>query len=185
MGYAFVDDTDLVSSTYLPSTLDSVYAGIQHSLNAWRSGIHASGGAIVPEKSHWYLIDFKWTNGVPNTGCRIILFSDITCGFGTSILSDAWDGRKSLNRSPYNWPNQALLPPDHWITWRTVLGKLCSRARILRRPLGKWLSSRTPTFFYDIQSVRVYASIDKEVYFYIRQMAGVASRSNCGRYGNQ
>jgi hypothetical protein len=32
-------------------------------LNAWQGGLHASGGAIVPEKSHWYWIDFNWQNG--------------------------------------------------------------------------------------------------------------------------
>jgi hypothetical protein len=28
-------------------------------LDLWEGGIRATGGAIVPEKSHWYLIDFK------------------------------------------------------------------------------------------------------------------------------
>ena len=26
-------------------------------------GLRAAGGAFVPEKSHWYLIDFVWMDG--------------------------------------------------------------------------------------------------------------------------
>jgi hypothetical protein len=38
VGYAFVDDTDLVAS---------------------------KPNIIVPEKSHWYLVEFGWRDGVP------------------------------------------------------------------------------------------------------------------------
>jgi hypothetical protein len=33
-------------------------------VDAWEAGIRAGGGAIVPEKSHWYMIDYKWANGI-------------------------------------------------------------------------------------------------------------------------
>ena len=33
------------------------------SLNHWEGSIRATGGAIVPDKSHWFLIDFVWTHG--------------------------------------------------------------------------------------------------------------------------
>ena len=33
---------------------------MQSSLNMWEGGLRASGGALVPEKSHWYLIKFCW-----------------------------------------------------------------------------------------------------------------------------
>ena len=26
----------------------------------WEGGLRASGGALVPEKSHWYLLQFRW-----------------------------------------------------------------------------------------------------------------------------
>ena len=32
-------------------------------MTAWEGGLHATGCAIVPEKSHSYLIDFVWTDG--------------------------------------------------------------------------------------------------------------------------
>jgi hypothetical protein len=56
-GFAFVDDTDLVTS--------EVCKKIQESLTAWEGGIRATGGAIEPKKSHWYLVDFDWKEGIP------------------------------------------------------------------------------------------------------------------------
>lgn len=64
VGYAFVDDTDLVVSKPDISISD-VNTLMQDSLTAWEGGIRATGGAIVPEKSHWYLVEFGWKDGSP------------------------------------------------------------------------------------------------------------------------
>jgi hypothetical protein len=64
VGYAFVDDTDLVASKPNISSAE-VNVLIQNSLTAWEGGIRPTGGAIVPEKSHWYLVEFGWRDGVP------------------------------------------------------------------------------------------------------------------------
>jgi hypothetical protein len=64
VGFAFVDDTELVTSGPEMS-IEEVKACIQESLIAWEGGIRATGGAIEPRKSHWYLIDFDWKNGEP------------------------------------------------------------------------------------------------------------------------
>jgi len=62
VGYAFVDDTDLIRTAH-----DNINTGIevvnelQRALDLWEGGLHATGGAIVPEKSHWYLVDFRWS----------------------------------------------------------------------------------------------------------------------------
>lgn len=65
VGYAFVDDTDLLS---VPDDQNAEFMQVarqmQDALTAWEGGIRATGGAIVPEKSHWYLVDFVWTNGL-------------------------------------------------------------------------------------------------------------------------
>jgi hypothetical protein len=29
-------------------------------MDTWEGGIRATGGALEPSKSHWYLLDFKW-----------------------------------------------------------------------------------------------------------------------------
>ena len=36
---------------------------MQEALNHWEGGLCTLGGALVPSKSHWYLVNFKWTNG--------------------------------------------------------------------------------------------------------------------------
>jgi hypothetical protein len=64
VGFAFVDDTDLITSGP-QMTLEEVLTRIQHSLTAWEGGIRATGGAIEPLKSHWYVVDFDWKNGNP------------------------------------------------------------------------------------------------------------------------
>jgi hypothetical protein len=64
VGYAFVDDTDLVTSEPQGSK-DEIITKMQDSLDTWEGGLRATGGAIVPEKSHWYLIEFGWNKGMP------------------------------------------------------------------------------------------------------------------------
>ena len=64
VGYAIVDDTDLCV-TPAPGGPRSwpewdAFEAMQASLTHWQGLLQASGGAIVPEKSHWYLIRFKW-----------------------------------------------------------------------------------------------------------------------------
>jgi len=33
---------------------------MQAALNLWNNGLSTTGRALVPDKSFWYLIDFKW-----------------------------------------------------------------------------------------------------------------------------
>ena len=60
--YAFVDDTDLVHSS--PPDLDilEMMAKMQAVVDTWEGGLRASGGVLVPAKSYWYLIHFKFKN---------------------------------------------------------------------------------------------------------------------------
>jgi Reverse transcriptase (RNA-dependent DNA polymerase) len=63
VGYCFVDDTDLVEFPGEITTAETVANSIQQAVDAWEAGIRATGGAIVPDKSHWYLIAYKWEGG--------------------------------------------------------------------------------------------------------------------------
>jgi hypothetical protein len=68
VGYAFVDDTDLIHTADDEfSTGNDVTLELQRALDIWEVGLHATRGAIVPEKSHWYLVDFCWIGGNGNT----------------------------------------------------------------------------------------------------------------------
>ena len=61
VGYAFVDDTDIVVNDPSPSaTPESVTLKLQQSINFWEATLRASGGALAPAKCHWYLIDYRW-----------------------------------------------------------------------------------------------------------------------------
>ena len=58
--YTFVDDTDLVHSPNPPVPWTQLCQDMQAVLDHWEGGLRASGGALVPHKSYWYLISFKW-----------------------------------------------------------------------------------------------------------------------------
>jgi len=61
VGFAFVDDTDLcVHGPHI--TAQNVTSTMQNSVNQWQGLLQATGGALVPTKCFWYLIDFQWAN---------------------------------------------------------------------------------------------------------------------------
>jgi len=61
VGYSFVNDTDLIQTgPTITSTDLEVIPLMQAALTLWEQGLRATGGALVPEKSFWYLIDFRW-----------------------------------------------------------------------------------------------------------------------------
>jgi hypothetical protein len=60
--YAFVDDTDVVQSACdVYQKGEDVVTLMQTAVDRWEGGLRATVGALVPTKSHWYLIDFEWT----------------------------------------------------------------------------------------------------------------------------
>jgi hypothetical protein len=62
--YAFVDDTDVVHSACTNSIQgEEVIPEMQEVVDCWEGGLRATGGALVPSKSYWYLLDFKWRHG--------------------------------------------------------------------------------------------------------------------------
>jgi hypothetical protein len=62
VAFAFVDDTDLVqgSPNRINITAQEVMENMQEAILRWEGGLKATGGAIVPEKSFVYPIDFKF-----------------------------------------------------------------------------------------------------------------------------
>jgi hypothetical protein len=60
--FAFVDDADVVHTAKDVNTSgDSVRQEMQQAIDHWESGLKATGGDLVPNKSYWYLINFVWT----------------------------------------------------------------------------------------------------------------------------
>jgi len=64
VGYTLVDDTDLILTAKLSTdTFLEVANEMQGGLDLWEGLLKVTGGAIVPFKSFWYLIDFEWKEG--------------------------------------------------------------------------------------------------------------------------
>ncbi len=62
--YAFVDDTDVVHTAQdVNTTGQDILIQMQQVIDHWEGGLRATGGAIVPKKSYWYLIDWIWEKG--------------------------------------------------------------------------------------------------------------------------
>ena len=62
IGFAFVDDTDLVHVASHPSVdAQDTLRTSQKMFVTWENLLDATGGALRPEKCFWYLIDFKFS----------------------------------------------------------------------------------------------------------------------------
>ena len=91
--FAFVDDTDLIHATTDPAkSTETLISEAQDALNLWEGLLRATGGALAPEKSYWYLIDVvhrngQWEYAAPNDDHRLTLPG------GTTVehLSVTWD----------------------------------------------------------------------------------------------
>jgi hypothetical protein len=60
VGYAYVDDTDIITHIKDGGNSPAVVQQIQHDINLWEGGLAATGGQLEPTKTFWYNIDFKW-----------------------------------------------------------------------------------------------------------------------------
>ena len=64
-GLAFVDDTDTGQNEKRPNeTGEEVLRHAQGNVDHWNGAIRTTGGALDPNKTHWYLLDFLWRHGV-------------------------------------------------------------------------------------------------------------------------
>jgi len=60
VGYAFVDDTDVIQSLLAEDPVCAV-AKLQEAIDTWEFSLRSTCGAIVPEKTVWWLVCFKWS----------------------------------------------------------------------------------------------------------------------------
>jgi hypothetical protein len=169
VGFAFVDDTDLVTSGPRME-LQDVISRIQKALTAWEGGIRATGGAIEPRKSHWYLIDFAWKDGQPTyrrvseTGGSLRVRDP--CGEIQPLKQlEPWEAERTLGvrlspegnmATQYEWMLQTAHKwadtirvrhlPRHltWLAWRTTILKTMeyplSTTTLTERQCGKLTS---------------------------------------------
>ena len=62
-GFSFVDDTDVVQTASDSESREELLQKTQQSLNLWEGGLRTTGGALVPSKSDWTLVDFEVKEG--------------------------------------------------------------------------------------------------------------------------
>ena len=63
VGYAFVDDTDLIQTAKDGQKFVEVNVEMQKAMDLWEGLIKNTGGALATDKCQWWGIDFSWTNG--------------------------------------------------------------------------------------------------------------------------
>jgi hypothetical protein len=61
VGYAFVDDTDIIQSS-LTAKEHQVLESLQVAIDTWEHSLKATCCAIVPEKTAWWLVSFRWSS---------------------------------------------------------------------------------------------------------------------------
>ena len=61
--FAYVDDTDLVHTWRQGVSAEDFLTEVQTVIDTWEGGLHATGGALAPEKSYWHWIGFQWHRG--------------------------------------------------------------------------------------------------------------------------
>jgi hypothetical protein len=59
VGYAFVNDTDIIQSALCDNPQDAI-ALLQKAIDTWENSLKIMCGAIVLEKRVWWLIHFEW-----------------------------------------------------------------------------------------------------------------------------
>jgi hypothetical protein len=64
VGYSFVDDTDLIVANQGKwENATEVLQALQAAMEEWEGGLRATGGALEPSKTFYYLVDFLWDKG--------------------------------------------------------------------------------------------------------------------------
>ncbi|CAJ1934887.1 unnamed protein product [Cylindrotheca closterium] len=59
--FCFADNTDVIEAgDTVHHSGEDICASVQAATTLWSRGFRATGGAINPEKSFWWLIDFEW-----------------------------------------------------------------------------------------------------------------------------
>jgi hypothetical protein len=98
--FCFVDDSDVVeASPSVQVTGESLPPRMQEAMDLWSGGVKATGGAIRPDKSFWWLIDFQWHRSGKWCFKRI-----------EDVAEDARDAKTALQE----WAQaKGDLPPDY------------------------------------------------------------------------
>ena len=122
--YTFVDDTDLVNNS--STNPMELLSDMQRMINHWQGGLFATGGLLVPSKSYWYLVDFKW-----NEAKGTWQYKKNNDNPGTLVLHTP-DGPERLKRVETNIANETLG------IWIAADGNHKKQVEILQQKVQIW-----------------------------------------------
>jgi hypothetical protein len=167
VGYAFVDDIDVIQSLLADSPKQAVEQ-LQAAIDTWEYSLKATCGAIVPEKTVWWLVCFKWSGAEWQ-------YAGIQDEPGELTVNDISNHRKTITRLE---PSQAyktlgvFLAPDGNLNFqfKKMLKAVTTRVDGLRT--GKlsreevWLALQSTilrTLYYPLPALRLSQSQCKAI----------------------
>jgi hypothetical protein len=107
VGYAFVDDTDILQSS-LNNCPTTALQMLQQAIDTWEQSSKATYRAVVPKKTVWWLVSFIWEGN----SWRYASLQDSS---GDLLLNDITGTRKTIKRLAANQAHETLgafLAPD-------------------------------------------------------------------------
>ena len=99
-GCGFVDDTDIIQTGLEGDDYWTVAAKLQEALKWWETCTKVSGGALVPAKSWYGLVDFEWKDGEwsykENLGEAIVSITDLEGNNANLQILEPHEAKKML-----------------------------------------------------------------------------------------
>jgi hypothetical protein len=101
---------------------------MQRMLDHWAGGLRATGGTLVPSKSYWYGIDFKWNQKKLNWEYKSI--AELP---GSLILRDHLQQPTTLRRMEVTQANETLG------LWIAANGNQITQMQVLLLLVERWI----------------------------------------------
>jgi hypothetical protein len=125
--YTYVDDTDLIHNGNANTTPSEMVAEMQRILDHWAGGLRATGGALVPSKSYWYDIAFKWNQ--PKSTWEYKTMQELP---GSLTLHDHLQQLVTIRRMDVHQANETLG------LWIAANGNKRAQIQALRNSIVRW-----------------------------------------------
>jgi hypothetical protein len=103
-GFLIVDNADLLcNAPDNETTHEALLPRFQAMVDCWEENLRVTGGGINPDKSFWYLLDYRWD---PNSG-KWHYLTKVEAPAVVSIREPSSDARVHLQRLE---PHKARMP---------------------------------------------------------------------------
>lgn len=152
VGYAFVDDTDVIQSV-LSETPAQAIAKLQEAIDTWEFSLKDTCGALAPEKKVWWLVSFVWNGSSWQ-------YASIQDSPGELQVNDISDSRKTIKRLEAHEAYETLgvfLAPD---------GNSQAQFEKMRKAVASWVDGlRTGIISKDEVWLALQSTILRTLYY--------------------